>query len=520
MNCSSSFSGTKVSCLRSSRRKILLSFKTTPRAESGSMRISAETVLSVLNRKCGLIWLESASILAFNKSCWCRSRFISMRVLFQIFSGAATDISVAITTSPSHQSQLGSIAKRHLRFVACTSATRPSSSPMHVVSGAISQDNSALRSNFTVAFGMLKNVNGPKFQRSSLLGMACLIKPPSSPAADATGIASHSCEISAGMVTIAPPIGPTTRPPSKPIRNAPSSDRSANAYGWCPTKRSVTPTISGGVMNSINFNFWSQSRSSVNSTRRNVFHRASSAANDDATPTFSSKVNRRSRTEVALSIFDCVSQANASVSPSACKGVRGALFRPYIVSARSVRLAVAATPTPLCLLGVKLFLSARSQWQVRSAGLLYFSFPNEQKITTNQANEEKSLRRADGCACGVADALRPLHHLRIQRPRPAGRSCRSGARKSKGQDCATRARALAMPHGRRTHVPALRLPRAAGIVAEKDRAGAFGNSALSSTGRSRHRSDEQTPRLRTPGRRDGYRRSQRNAGFCRRCPRL
>src|SRR6267378_2221414 len=160
------------------------------------------------------------------------------------------------------------------------------------------------------------------------------------------------------------------------------------------------------------------------------------------------------------------------------------------------------------------------KWQVRSASLLYFSFPNEQKITTNQATEEKSLRRADGRACGVADALRPLQHLRIQRPRSAGRSCRSGARKSKGQDCATRARALAMPHRRRAHLPALRLPRAAGIVAEKDRAGAFGNSALSSTGRSGHRPDEQASRLRTPGRRNGYRRSQRNAGFCRRCPRL
>ena len=53
---------------------------------------------------------------------------------------------------------------------------------------------------------------------------------------------------------MAPPIGPTTRPPSKPIKNAPSSERSANRYGN-PTNRNATPTISGGVMNNINFSF-------------------------------------------------------------------------------------------------------------------------------------------------------------------------------------------------------------------------------------------------------------------------
>ena len=100
---------------------------------------------------------------------------------------------------------------------------------MHVVSGAISHDNSALRSSFTVALGMFKKVNGPKFQRSSLLGIACRINPPSSPAVEAAGMASHSREISAGIVMSAPPIGPTTRPPRSPIRKAPSSDKSAKA---------------------------------------------------------------------------------------------------------------------------------------------------------------------------------------------------------------------------------------------------------------------------------------------------
>src|SRR5204863_7947 len=49
--------------------------------------------------------------------------------------------------------------------------------------------------------------------------------------------------------------------------------------------------------------FWSGSRSSVKSTRRKAFHRASNAAMDDATPTFSSRVNSRSRIGVTVSIF-------------------------------------------------------------------------------------------------------------------------------------------------------------------------------------------------------------------------
>src|SRR5712671_1308205 len=313
MNCNSSRSGTNVSCLRSSRRKMLLSFSTTPRAASGSNRISDDTVFSVLNKKCGLIWLDSASMRAFSSNCWCRSRFISMRVLFQIFSGAATDISVASTHNKSHQSHAGWMANSHFGFVATASATRPSSKSAQASKGSNSQDIFACRTNRTMSRGIFKNVNGPKSHKSSLLGIAWRINPPSNPAVAAAGIASHSWPASAGMVMNTPPIGPTTRPPSKPIRNAPSSDKSANRYGN-PTSRSDTPRISGGVMNSINFNFWSGSRSSVNNTRRNVFHRASSAAIEDATPTFSSSVNNRSLTDVSVSIATalgpCVTLAN------------------------------------------------------------------------------------------------------------------------------------------------------------------------------------------------------------------
>src|SRR6267378_2908459 len=430
MNCSSSRSGTNVSCLRSSRRRMLLSFSTTPRAESGSKRINADTVLRVLNRKCGLIWLESASMRAFSKSCWWRSRFISMRVLFQIFSGAATDISVAITVSPSHQFQCASIAKSHFGFVARTSATRPSSRPTHTPNGAISHDNSALRSSFTVALGMFKNVNGPKFHRSSLLGIACRINPPSKPAVDAAGMASHSCEISAGMVIIAPPIGPTTRPPSSPIRNAPSSDKSANAYGGPPTSRSVTPTISAGVMNNISLSFWSGSRCSVKSTRRNVFHLARSAEMDDATPTFSSRVNNRSRTDVAVSILCCA--------------LRLTLINPLLDVKRGARAGSRAANSG----------HGGDTWQgtQKAAGtpsLLYCSFPDERKI---KARQEKSHHAGNGRARRAANALWTLYHLWLQGARSAGRGGRAGSRQLERKNRSPGARPLAVPDWRRSRV--------------------------------------------------------------------
>src|SRR5436190_9958633 len=92
------------------------------------------------------------------------------------------------------------MAKSHFGLVASTKATRPTSRPTHVASGAISQDNSAFLNKRTVALGMFKKVKGPKFQRSSLMGMAWRINPPSKPAEEAAGIASHSCPTKAGKI--------------------------------------------------------------------------------------------------------------------------------------------------------------------------------------------------------------------------------------------------------------------------------------------------------------------------------
>src|SRR5215510_7745103 len=66
--------------------------------------------------------------------------------------------------------------------------------------------------------------------------------------------------------------------------------------------------MSGATMKSINFSFWSGSRCSVNITRRKLPQRTRSAANEDATATFSSNVKRNSRTVVAESMGRSVSQ--------------------------------------------------------------------------------------------------------------------------------------------------------------------------------------------------------------------
>src|SRR5216684_7076365 len=139
---------------------------------------------------------------------------------------------------------------------------------------------------------------------------------------------------------------------------------------------------------------------------------------------------------------------------------------------------------------------------------------HEQKIASKEANEEKKRRAADGRACSASDAVRPLHHLRLQGPRPAGRSRRAGSRQIERKECSPRARAFAVPDRRRSYLAAVRLPRATRTFAEKNRPGILGYFALPSPGRPRHRPDEQTAGLRTAGQRHGHCRSKRNSGLC------
>ena len=79
------------------------------RAVSGWDRMSEEIDASVLKRKCGLIWLLSASIFAARRSFSCSCSLCSMRALFQILIGVATASTVTSTTSAVIQ---GSIESR------------------------------------------------------------------------------------------------------------------------------------------------------------------------------------------------------------------------------------------------------------------------------------------------------------------------------------------------------------------------------------------------------------------------
>src|SRR6266705_1865358 len=155
-----------------------------------------------------------------------------------------------------------------------------------------------------------------------------------------------------------------------------------------------------------------------------------------------------------------------------------------------------------------------------SAGLRDLSFPREREITAKQANEEGSGWIANGRACEFANAIRAIQNLRFPRQRAAGRSHCAGAREPERKERAAGAGSLAVLDRRRSRVAALRLPRAARTVTKKNCSSTFGNSAISSAGRPRHRPDEQAARVRTARQWHGHGGSERNAGFCRRRARL
>src|SRR5260370_34687290 len=85
-----------------------------------------------------------------------------------------------------------STTKSQEGLVACTSATCAISRQTEAIKGSISQESCAWRNSRKTARGILRKVNGPKFQISSLLGMTWRINPPSKPAKAADGVESHS----------------------------------------------------------------------------------------------------------------------------------------------------------------------------------------------------------------------------------------------------------------------------------------------------------------------------------------
>ncbi len=176
-------------------------------------------------------------------------------------------------------------------------------------------------------------------------------------------------------------------------------------------------------MNSISFSFWSGSRCSVKSTRRNVFQRASKAAIEEATPTFNNKVN--------------------SNSPQ----FGGRIHRLVRRSAYASQTARRCKPS---LLEVTKRIPRREAIRVYSGCRRFRTVPAiikdsyEEKIV-HQGEGRGKRRHSHGRARGLANALRQVHHLRLHWERAAGGSGRPGARKSQGPHRPAGARPLSMP---------------------------------------------------------------------------
>src|SRR6266851_5620344 len=266
-------------------------------------------------------------------------------------------------------------------------------------------------------------------------------------------------------------MGPTTRPPSKPSRNEPSSDRSANRYAGL-TRRSITPMASGGVINRRSFTFWSESRISVKRTLRKAVHRTSIAAKEAATPTFRSKVNRRSFPEERVSIgCDTFTVAKGAADVKRRARIAAAILR---------------------------------RWPCDG---------------THHEEEKKDAEKGSGggedCrASGSAHAFRPVHDPRIGRARQGGDGGGAGSRAAEWKGRSGGAHSFAMPHRRRSGVTEMRLPGAARAFPARDCEGALRNAALFAARGPGHRFDEQAESLRIAGPRHGYGGGQRAAGLC------
>src|SRR6266478_9808670 len=82
-----------------------------------------------------------------------------------------------------------------------------------------------------------------------------------------------------------------------------------------------------------------------------------------------------------------------------------------------------------------------NSWEGTAPVILFSS--HGQNIASEETNKENKHRGADSGACGIAHALWPLHHLRLQGTRSAGRSGGVGSRQLKRKNCSPGARPFA-----------------------------------------------------------------------------
>jgi len=185
--------------------------------------------------------------------------FISCACCSRSSAAPPPDISVANHYQHSHNPTWRRWAKKSpLRLGRQPPAPRDHSSPTHAPRGAIPMDSSAF---VTGAWSLwdVQERNGPKFQRSFFVGNRLPDHPPSNPAVDAAGHRQPLVRDERRNRDDRAADRPTTRLERRPIRKAPSSDKSATRKEGPSTSRSVTPG-QGGVMNSIKFEFLCRDR--------------------------------------------------------------------------------------------------------------------------------------------------------------------------------------------------------------------------------------------------------------------
>src|SRR5450755_339031 len=101
---------------------------------------------------------------ALRRYCWLSSRFISMRVLFQILMAMATHMTDDRTTSAVYPQFVERIENNQCDGTKCASSITVTSTPAHANSGSIAQFPFAYRISLQSHGGMLKKRKGPKCQ--------------------------------------------------------------------------------------------------------------------------------------------------------------------------------------------------------------------------------------------------------------------------------------------------------------------------------------------------------------------
>jgi len=253
MNWQLSPHGTNVSCLAQQPPQMLLTFTTPRRAARSDQTGSATTPCSRVEQKMRIDLAGQRIPGSPNSNC-CATLQFSRCAVVPKSSAAPHDISVASSAQQEPPVPTGWMQTTQVAWSPATPAT-----PRDPAQTYASQQAAAIPTTFlafppsrTMSRGIFKNVNGPKSHKSSLLGSPGASTRPQSAVAPAVmvpafiGQPRRNCDDRAANRSH--PRALPSNPSKRAFHDIP------NRYGN-PTAASTTPRISGGVINSINFNF-------------------------------------------------------------------------------------------------------------------------------------------------------------------------------------------------------------------------------------------------------------------------